>query len=72
MSGQLRITFADWLDEKEMNVATGLILSFATAVAREPALRTLTVAPKRGELEMLKEYLAVWEADKALSWSDAD
>ena len=55
-----------------MKVATGLILAFATAVSRDPALRTLTVVPNRGELELLKEYLAVWEADKALSWSDAD
>ena len=72
MSGELRIKFADWLDEKEMKVATGLILAFATTVSQDVALRTLTVVPHRGELEMLKEYLAVWEADKALSWSDAD
>jgi hypothetical protein len=47
-------------------------LAFATAVSQDPALRTLTVVPNRGESEMLLEYLAVWEADKALSWSDAD
>jgi hypothetical protein len=72
MSGELRIKFADWLDEKEMKVATGLILAFATTVSQDVALRTLTVVPHRGERELLKEYLAVWEADKALSWSDAD
>ena len=72
MSGELRIRFADWLSEKEMKVAIGLIQTFATTVHQDARLRTLTVAPNRGELEMLKEYLAVWEADKALSWSDAD
>lgn len=72
MSGELRIRFADWLSEKEMNVATGLIQAFAATVHEDPKLRTLTVTPKRGELELLKEYLAVWETDKALSWSDAD
>ena len=72
MTGSMRITFADWLSEKQVNVATGMILAFATAVSQDPALRTLTVVPNRGESEMLLEYLAVWEADKALSWSDAD
>ena len=72
MTGSMRITFADWLSEKQVNVATGMILAFATAVSQDPALRTLTVVPNRGESEMLLEYLAVWEADKALSWSGAD
>jgi hypothetical protein len=72
MTGGMRITFAEWLSDKQVSVATGMILVFATAVSRDPALRTLTVVPNRGESEMLLEYLAVWEADKALSWSDAD
>ena len=72
MRGELRIRFADWVSEKEVNAATGLIRSFATTVQQDRALRTLTVMPNRGELEMLKEYLAVWETDEALSWSDAD
>jgi len=72
MSGELRIKFADWVSEKEVKVATGLIQTFATTVHQDRALRTLTVVPNRGELEALKEYLAVWETDKALSWSDAD
>jgi hypothetical protein len=72
MSGELRINFATWLSERQVHAATATILAFATAVSRDPALRTLTVVPNRGELELLKEYLAVWEADKALSWSDAD
>ena len=72
MSAELRIRFADWLSEKEMHAAIGLIQTLATTVHQDPKLRTLTVAPNRGELEVLKEYLAVWETDKALSWSDAD
>jgi len=72
MTGSMQIQFADWLSERQVKVATGMILAFATAVSRDPALRTLTVVPNRGEGEMLLEYLAVWEADKALSWSDAD
>lgn len=72
MSGELRIRFADWLSEKEMKAAIGMIQAFATTVREDPKLRTLTVAPNRGELDLLKEYLAVWETDEALSWSDAN
>lgn len=72
MSGELRIRFADWLGEREMRMATAMILAFATAVSEDAARRTLTVEPNRGEREMLKDYLAVWEKDRALSWSDAD
>jgi hypothetical protein len=72
MGGELRIRFADWLSDREMRMATATILAFATVVSEDAARRTLTVVPNGGELKMLKEYLAVWEADKALSWSDAD
>ena len=72
MTGELRIRFADWVSEKEVSVAVGLIKMFASTVQQDLERRTLTVVPNRGELEVLKEYLAVWETDKALCWTDAD
>jgi hypothetical protein len=69
MTASLRITFADWLTPAEMEVASDLIRTFGTAIDRER--RILVIAPNAGELETLKEYLAVWETDGALSWSAA-
>ncbi len=69
MTTRLRITFADWLTPAEMEVATDLIKTFGTTIEHDRELRTLVIAPRAEELETLKEYLAVWETDQALSWS---
>ena len=71
MATQLRITFADWLTPAEMEVASDLIKTFGATVGHDRERRTLVIAPRSGELETLKEYLAVWETDGALSWSAA-
>lgn len=71
MSGELRITFADWLTAAEMEAASELIKTFGTTVEHDRVQRRLVIAPRPGELEALKEYLAVWETDAALSWSAA-
>jgi hypothetical protein len=71
MTSLLRITFADWLTAAEMEVASDLIKTFGATIEYDRGLRTLVIAPRSEELETLKEYLAVWETDAALSWSDA-
>jgi hypothetical protein len=71
MTASLRITFADWLTPAEMEVASDLIRTFGTAIEHDRERRILVIAPNAGELETLKEYLAVWETDGALSWSAA-
>ena len=71
MATQLRITFADRLSVAEVEVASELIKTFGATVDYDRELRTLVIAPRPEELETLKEYLAVWETDDALSWSDA-
>jgi hypothetical protein len=71
MGTQLRITFADWLTAAEMEVASDLIKTFGATIDYDRELRTLVIAPRSEELETLKEYLAVWEMDDALSWSSA-
>jgi hypothetical protein len=70
MTTRLRITFADWLSVAEMEVASDLIKTFGDTVDYDRERRTLVIAPRSGELDTLKEYLAVWETDDALSWSD--
>jgi len=71
MTARLRITFADWLTAAEMEVASDLIKTFGATIEHDRQRRTLVIAPRPEELETLKEYLAVWETDDALSWSDA-
>ena len=70
MTSQLRITFADWLTPAEMEVASYLIKTFGATVDQDRERRTLVIVPRPEELETLKEYLAVWETDDALRWSD--
>jgi hypothetical protein len=70
MTTRLRITFADWLTAAEMEVASDLIKTFGTTIDQDRERRTLVIAPRSEELDTLKEYLAVWETDAALSWSD--
>ena len=70
MTSPLRITFADWLTVAEMEVASDLIRTFGATIEHDRERRTLVIAPRPEELETLKEYLAVWEADDALSWSE--
>ena len=71
MTTQLRITFADWLSVAEMEVASELIKTFGATIDYDRERRTLVIAPRAEELDTLKEYLAVWETDDALGWSDA-
>jgi hypothetical protein len=71
MTTRLHITFADWLTPAEMEVASDLIKTFGTTIDYDRERRTLVIAPRSEELETLKEYLAVWETDDALSWSSA-
>jgi hypothetical protein len=71
MATQLRITFADWLSTAEVEVASELIKTFGATIDHDRGRRTLVIAPRPEELETLKEYLAVWETDDALIWSDA-
>ena len=70
MTSPLRITFADWLTVAEMEVASDLIRTFGATIEHDRERRTLVIAPRPEELETLKEYLAVGEADDALSCSD--
>ncbi|MGA7986062.1 MAG: hypothetical protein WCA01_12850 [Burkholderiales bacterium] len=70
MTSRLRITFADWLTAAEMEVASDLIRTFGATIDYDRERRTLVIAPRAEELETLEEYLAVWESDAALSWSD--
>ena len=70
MTLQLRITFADWLTAAEMEVASDLIKTFGATIDQDRERRTLVIVPRPEELETLKEYLAVWETDDALSWSE--
>lgn len=69
MTTRLRITFAGRLSAAELEVASELIKTFGTAIDQDRERRTLIIEPRSGELDTLKEYLAVWEADEALSWS---
>jgi len=71
MAGPLQITFAEWVTAAEMEVAINLIQTFGVTMHQDRQLRTLTIMPNPAELETLQEYLAVWEIDQALSWSDA-
>ena len=71
MTTRLRITFADWLTAAEMEVASDLIKTFGTTIEQDRERRLLIIAPRPEEFETLKEYLAVWETDDALSWSEA-
>ncbi|HUJ85577.1 MAG TPA: hypothetical protein VLX30_01860 [Burkholderiales bacterium] len=71
MTTRLRITFAGWLTPAEVEVASDLIKTFGATIEQDRERRTLVIAPRPQELETLKEYLAVWETDDALSWSDA-
>ena len=68
----MRITFADWVSAEEIDVVTGIVQEFGEIVHQDRQLRTVTVAPNRDEVDMLKEFLGVWETDDALSWTDAD
>ena len=72
MKGQMRITFADWVSEQEIDVVTGIVVEFGVVVRQDRQLRTLTVAPNPDEVDLLKEFLAVWQSDEALSWTDAE
>ena len=69
MSGTLRITFADWLTAAQVDVATEIIQTFGETVHHDRQLRTLTLMPNPGELDVLREFLAVWETDDAMNWS---
>lgn len=71
MTVRLRITFADWLTAAEIEVASDLIKTFGATVEHDRERRTLVIAPRPEELDTLKEYLAVWEKDDALSCSEA-
>jgi len=68
----MRITFADWVSEQEIDVVTGIVVEFGVVVRQDRESRTLTVVPNPDEADMLKEFLGVWETDNALSWTDAD
>ncbi len=70
MTMQMEIRFADWVTAREVDVALDLIKTFGTTVHQDRRLRMLTLVPAPGELETLKEYLAVWETDDSLRWSD--
>lgn len=54
-----------------MEVANDLIKTFSGTVEDDRGRRTLVIAPHPEKPERLKEYLAVWEPDDALSRSDA-
>ena len=68
----MRITFADWVSEQEIEVVTGIVVEFGVVVRQDPQLRTLSVSPNPDELDLLKEFLGVWVSDDALNWTDAD
>jgi hypothetical protein len=70
MTVQMEISFADWVSAREVDVALDLIQTFGITLHQDRRLRMLTLVPAPGELETLKEYLAAWETDHALSWSD--
>jgi len=72
MKGEMRITFADWVSEQEIEVVTGIVVEFGVVVGQDRQSRTLTVAPNPAEVDLLKEFLGAWESDGALSWTDAD
>jgi hypothetical protein len=71
MITQLRITFADWLSVAEMEIASELIKTFGATIDYDREQRTLIIAPRAEELDTLKEYLAVWETDDAIRWTEA-
>ena len=68
----MRITFADWVSVEEIDVVIGIVHEFGEVVHQDRQLRTATVVPNPDEVDMLKEFLGVWETDNALSWTDAD
>ena len=68
----MRITFADWVSEQEIDVVTGIVVEFGVVVRQDRQLRTLTVAPNPDEVDLLKEFLGAWQSDEALSWTDAE
>jgi len=68
----MRVTFADWVSDGEVDVVIGIIHEFGEIVDQDRKLRTVTVVPNWDEVDMLKEFLGVWETDDALSWTEAD
>ena len=70
MRTRLSITFADWLTVAEMEVASELIKTFGSTIDYDRERRTLIMEPRDEEFDTLKEYLAVWETDDAIRWTD--